>query len=41
MINSLTGGLEFNNIYNDGDEANIEKISQIDINANFNPIPSL
>jgi hypothetical protein len=41
MINSLTGGLEFRNIHNDADEADIEKISQIDINANFNPVPSL
>jgi len=41
MINSFTGGLEFKqNFINNSDRDNIETISGIDINENFNPLPS-
>ncbi len=43
MINSLTGGLEFpkNSFQEQNDESDIEKITQLDINANYNPVPSM
>jgi hypothetical protein len=41
MINSFTGGLEFpSRLYNE-EESDIEKISELDINSNFNPLSSL
>ena len=42
MINSLTGGLEFpvNRFLEENDESDMEKISQLDININYNPVPS-
>ncbi len=43
MINSLTGGLEFpkTNIQVENEESDLEKIAQLDINANYNPVPSM
>jgi hypothetical protein len=43
MINSLTGGLEFpsKKFHEQNDDSDIEKISQMDINENYNPIPSV
>lgn len=39
MINSLTGGLEFKkDIYRD--DLEMEDISELDINVNYNPVPS-
>jgi hypothetical protein len=42
MINSLTGGLEFptKKFAGENDESDIEKIAQLDINENYNPVPS-
>lgn len=40
MINSLTGGLEFPKTTLRDDEADMEKIAEMDINANFSPVPS-
>ena len=42
MINSLTGGLEFpqKRVSTNEEESDIEEISRLDINANYNPVPS-
>jgi len=43
MINSLTGGLEFplKKFKVENDESDIENISELDINENYNPVPSM
>ena len=42
MINSLTGGLEFpeKKVQTNEEESDIDRISRLDINVNFNPVPS-
>ncbi len=39
MINPLTGGIEFKKSFNTPEE--IEEIAKMDINENFNPLPSI
>jgi tyrosyl-tRNA synthetase len=41
MINCLTGGLEFKKESFRDDQADIESISELDVNINFNPVPSV
>jgi hypothetical protein len=43
MINSLTGGLEFpeKKFLQENNESDIEQLSQMDINVNYNPVPSV
>jgi hypothetical protein len=43
MINSLTGGLEFpeKKFISTDEESDIDRIEGLDINANYNPVPSL
>jgi hypothetical protein len=40
MINPLTGGIEFKD-KKKREDLDIEGISELDINENYNPVPSL